>query len=71
MPTEVPIAHIIVSKCADHLPMYRQAQIMARRGTPVDRATPSDWAGRAAFHLGPIVERMTEHLKRGPRLFMD
>ena len=70
-PTEATIAHVIVSKYADHLPMYRQAQIMARRGVPVDRATLSDWAGRAAFHLGPVVDRMAEHLKAGPRLFMD
>jgi transposase len=71
LPTEATIAHVIVSKYADHLPMYRQAQIMARQGVPVDRATLSDWAGRAAFHLGPVVDRMTEHLKAGPRLFMD
>ena len=71
IPTEATIAHVIVSKYADHLPMYRQAQIMARQGVPVDRATLSDWAGRAAFHLEPVVDRMTEHLKAGPRLFMD
>ena len=71
LPTEATIAHVVVSKYADHLPMYRQAQIMARQGVPVDRATLSDWAGRAAFHLAPIVDRMAEHLKAGPRLFMD
>ena len=71
IPTEATIAHVIVSKYADHLPMYRQAQIMARQGVPVDRATLSDWAGRAAFHLGPIADRMAEHLRAGPRLSMD
>lgn len=71
LPTEATIAHVLVSKYADHLPMYRQAQIMARQGVPVDRATLSDWAGRAAFHLAPVVDRMAEQLKRGPRLYMD
>ena len=71
LPTEATLAHVVVSKYADHLPLYRQAQIMARQGLPVDRATLSDWVGKAAFHLGPMVERMAEHLKSGPRLFMD
>ena len=71
IPTEATIAHVLVSKYADHLPMYRQAQIMARQGVPVGRATLSDWAGRAAFHLGPVVDRMAEHLKRGSHLYMD
>ena len=44
---------------------------MARQGVPVDRATLSDWTGRVAFHLAPIVERMTARLKAGPRLYMD
>ena len=71
LPTEATIAHVVVSKCADPLPMYRQAQIMARQGVTVDRATLSDWAGRAAFHLAPVVDRMAEHPKAGPRRFMD
>ena len=64
------LAHVVVSKFADHLPLYRQAQIMARQGVPTDRATLSDWTGRAAFHLRPVVDRMAEHVKAGPRLFM-
>ena len=71
LPTEATVAHVVVAKYADHLPMYRQARIMARQGVSVDRATLSDWAGRAAFHLAPVVDRMAEHLKRAERLFMD
>jgi transposase len=36
---------------ADHLPLYRQAQIYERQGIQLDRSTLADWVGRAAFHL--------------------
>ena len=71
LPTEATLAHVLVSKFADHLPLYRQAQILARSGVDLDRSTLAAWVGKAAFHLGPIVERMAEELKRGDRLFMD
>jgi transposase len=61
----------VVSKYSEHLPLYRQAQVMARHGLAIDRSTLSDWVGRTAFHLGPIVERMAELLKRSGKLFMD
>ena len=71
LPTEALIAHVVVSKFADHLPFYRQSQIYARQGVDLDRATLGAWAGRACFHLQPVVERMREHLGRAERLFMD
>lgn len=71
LPTEALIAHVVVSKFGDHLPFYRQAQIYARQGVELDRATLGAWAGRACFHLQPVVERMREHLGRAERLFMD
>ena len=71
LPTEALIAHVLVSKYADHLPLYRQAQIFARSGVTLDRSTLAGWVGKAAFHLGPIVDRMTAELKRSERLFMD
>lgn len=71
LPTEALIAHVVVSKFGDHLPFYRQAQIYARQGVELDRATLGTWAGRACFHLQPIVERMREHLGQAERLFMD
>ncbi|TBZ09217.1 hypothetical protein E0H38_26985 [Rhizobium leguminosarum bv. viciae] len=52
LPTEATIAHVLVSKYADHLPLYRQAQIMSRQGIDLDRSTLADWVGRAAFELG-------------------
>ncbi len=58
LPTEATIAHVLVSKYADHLPLYRQSQILARNGLDLHRAVLADWVGKAAFHLAPIVERM-------------
>lgn len=57
IPTEATVAHVLVSKYADHLPLYRQAQIYARQGVNLDRSTLADWVGKAAFLLRPIHER--------------
>jgi transposase len=39
LPTEALVAHVLVGKCADHLPLYRQSQIYARQGIELDRST--------------------------------
>jgi transposase len=71
LPTEGTIAHVLVSKYADHLPLYRQSQMLARSGVTIDRGTLADWVGVAAFHLRPVVDRLAEHLKASTKLFMD
>lgn len=71
MPTEATIAHVIVSKYADHLPLYRQAQIYARQGIELDRSTLAAWVGRAAFELRPVYDALMADLKRSTKLFMD
>lgn len=71
LPTEGAIAHVLVSKYADHLPLYRQSQILARSGVNIHRSTLADWVGVAAFHLAPVVDRLAEHLKSSGKLFMD
>lgn len=71
LPTEATIAHVLVSKYADHLPLYRQAQIMSRQGVDLDRSTLADWVGRAAFELRPVFDALIADLKRSTRLFMD
>jgi transposase len=53
LPTELLVAHVLVSKYADHLPLYRQSQIYARQGIELDRSTLADWVGRAAAELRP------------------
>ena len=62
---------MLVSKYADHLPLYRQAQIYARQGVNLDRSTLADWVGKAAFLLRPIHERLFERLKASDKLFAD
>jgi len=71
LPSERLVAHVLVSKYADHLPLYRQCQIYARQGLELDRSTLADWVGRAAAELQPLHERLCEHLLRSPKLFMD
>ena len=71
LPTEETVAHVLVCKYADHLPLYRQAQIYARQGVNLDRATLADWVGRAAWLLRPVHERLLLKLKTSTKLFAD
>lgn len=71
IPTEALIAQVLVSKYADHLPLYRQAQIYARQGIELDRSTLADWVGRAAWYLRPLRDHILERLRRSTRLFAD
>src|ERR687885_1052157 len=54
MATEALLAHVLVAKYADFLPLYRQAQIFARQGVELDRSTLCDWVGRACWWLEPL-----------------
>ena len=71
IPTEALIAQVLVAKYADHLPLYRQAQIYARQGVQLDRSTLADWVGRAAWYLRPLRDHVLERLRRSERLFAD
>ena len=71
LPTEATVAQVLVSKYADHLPLYRQTQIYARQGITLDRSTLADWVGRAAFLLRPVHERLLAKLKGSAKLFAD
>ncbi len=50
------LAHVLVSKYCDHLPLYRQSQIYAREGIELDRSTLADWVGGASALLEPLVK---------------
>lgn len=71
VPTEATVAHVLVSRYADHLPLYRQSQILARQGIEIGREVLADWAGTAASEIMPVVRRMREILLASPRLFAD
>ena len=71
IPTEALIAAVVIAKYADHLPLYRQAQIYGRQGVELDRSTLADWSGRAAFALRPVYGRLFDVLKGSDKLFAD
>jgi transposase len=71
LPTERMVAQVLVAKYADHTPLYRQAQGLARQGIEIDRSTLAFWTGYAAAELEPLWRRMREILLGGSRLFVD
>lgn len=71
VPTEATVAHVLVCRYADHLPLYRQWQILARQGIEIGREVLADWTGTAAMEAVPVVRRMREILLASPRLFAD
>ncbi len=71
IPTEALVAHVLVARYADHLPLYRQAQIMARQGVILERSTLSFWMGYAAAEVTPVVARLREMMLASTRIFAD
>ena len=71
LPTERMVADVLVSKYADHCPLYRQAQILERQGIKVDRATLASWVGYAAAEIRPLWQLMREQLLSSTKLFAD
>jgi len=71
IPTEALVANVMVSRFADHLPLYRQAQIMARQGVLIDRATLAFWVGYAAAEIAPVVRRLKDIVLSSARIFAD
>ena len=65
------LAHALVAKYADHLPLYRQAEIYARDGVELSRSTLAGWVGRAAFELAPLVEAVAAHVLAGSHVHGD
>ena len=57
IPTEAMVAHVLVARYADHLPLYRQAQILERQGVMIERSTLSFWMGYAAAEVAPVAWR--------------
>ncbi|MFW5833637.1 MAG: IS66 family transposase [Pseudomonadota bacterium] len=65
------LAHILVAKFDDHLPLYRQGEIYARHGVDIPRSTLIDWCGQATAALQPLVERIRAEVFRTDRLHVD
>jgi transposase len=65
------LAHVLVGKYCDHLPLYRQSGIYGREGVDLDRATLADWVGKAAWLLAPLVEAVGHHVMAAEKLHAD
>ena len=65
------LASVIVNKYADHLPLYRQSQIMAREGIEIDRSTLAGWVGRSAYLLERLSDKIKDHVLSSPAIFAD
>jgi len=65
------LAHIAVAKFDHHLPLYRQAEMMAAQGIDIDRSTLAGWAGQAAHLLDPIVTRIREEGIKADKIHVD
>lgn len=71
-PTEALLAQIAVSKHSEHMPLNRQAVVMARHGVPIDRSVLADWMGRTGALIAPVVDHMAKQLLAGStRLYVD
>jgi transposase len=65
------LAHVLVSKYCDHLPLYRQSQIYARAGVELDRSTLAEWVGGSSRLLAPLVEALRRHVMAAGKLHAD
>jgi transposase len=65
------LAHVLVAKYADHLPLYRQSEIYAREGVELDRSTLADWVGGASRTLTPLVDALKRYVLSVEKLHGD
>ena len=65
------LAHVAISKFADHLPLYRQSEIYEREGMPLSRSTMAGWMGKTAFLLQAIVDKIQDHVLSSPKIHGD
>ncbi len=65
------LAHVLVSKYADHLPLYRQSQIYVREGVDLDRSTLAGWVGAASELLTPLVDEIKKHVLAAAKIHAD
>ncbi len=65
------LAHVIVSKFSDHLPLYRQSEIYARQGVDISRSTLAGWVGASSDLLAPLVDALQGHVLAGRKLHAD
>jgi len=65
------LAHVLVSKYADHCPLYRQSEIYARQGVELDRSTLAGWVGATSELLAPLVDAVRRHVLGATKIHAD
>jgi transposase len=65
------LAHVLVAKYSDHLPLYRQSEIYERQGIELERSTLADWVGGASRTLQPLVDALKKHVLSAEKLHGD
>jgi len=65
------LAHILVGKYCDHVPLYRQPGIYAREGVELDRTTMATWVGKVTALVSPLVEAIAHHVMAAEKLHVD
>jgi transposase len=65
------LAHVLVSKYCDHLPLYRQSEIYGRQGVELERSTMADWVGGSSRLLEPLVEALRRYVTAASKLHAD
>jgi transposase len=65
------LAHVLIAKYGDHLPLYRQSEIYARQGVEISRSTLAGWVGAASDLLDPLVSALQKHVLSGRKVHAD
>lgn len=65
------VAHVLIARYCDHLPLYCQSEIYAREGVDLSRSTMADWIGKASTLLEPLLVKISKHVFAGHRLHGD
>ena len=71
IPTAGLVAHILVAKYLDHLPLYRQEAVFGRAGLPIPRSTQAQWVGVAGVQVQPLIDAMRAEMLTRPVLHAD
>jgi transposase len=71
IPTAGLLAHVLVAKYGDHLPLYRQERIFERAGLAIPQSTLGAWVGVCGVRLQPVVDALRQELLRQDVLHAD
>jgi transposase len=65
------LAHVMVAKYCDHLPLYRQSRIYAREGVQIDRSTMAGWVDHCEQLLDPLVAALGRYVMAAGKVHAD